>query len=120
MRTLLLAGAAALSLAACTSSGTDAGTGATAGATPGTGGLINVNISDIRAEIAKDLDIALENVPITVQLPVSVAADVCGVNVNLLSVQIDTAGNTCTATTTSPALVQAVENQIAATGTATG
>jgi hypothetical protein len=35
-------------------------------------------------------------------------------------VQIDTAGNTCTATTTSPALVQAVENQIAATGTATG
>ena len=116
MRKLLLAGVAAVSLAACTSSGTDSGTGTTAGMAPTSGGLINVNISDIRAEIAKDLDIALENVPITVQLPVTAAADVCGVNVNLLSIQVNTAGNTCTATTTSPALVQAVENQIAATG----
>jgi hypothetical protein len=114
MRKLLLAGAAALSLAACTSAGTDSGAGTAA--TPGTGGLINVNISDIRAEIAKNVDVALENVPITVQLPVTVAADVCGVNVNLLSVQINTAGNTCTATTTSPALEQAVVNQMNATG----
>ena len=114
MRTFLLAGAAALSLAPCTSSGTDTGAGTTTGMTTGTGGLINVNISDIRAEIAKDLDIALESVPITVQLPVTVAADVCGVNVNLLSVQVNTADNTCTATSISPALVQAVENQIAA------
>ncbi len=114
MRKLLLAGAAALSLAACTSAGTDTGTGTAAA--PGTGGLINVNISDIRAEIAKNVDVALENVPITVQLPVTVAADVCGVNVNLLSVQINTAGNTCTATTTSPALEQAVVNQINAAG----
>ena|SRR5688500_4373772 len=112
MRKLLLAGAAALSLAACTSAGTDTGTGTAAA--PGTGGLINVNISDIRAEIAKNVDLALEDVPITVQLPVTVAADVCGVNVNLLSVQINTAGNTCTATTTSPALEQAVVNQIGA------
>src|SRR5687768_1931408 len=112
MRKLLLAGAAALSLAACTSSGTDAGTGTATAAAPGTGGLINVNISDIRAEIAKNVNVALENVPITVQLPVTVAADVCGVNVNLLSVQINTADNTCTATTTSPALEQAVVNQI--------
>ena len=117
MRTFLLAGAAALSLAACTSSGTDTGAGTTTGMTTGTGGLINVNISDIRAEIAKDLDIALESVPITVQLPVTAAANVCGVDVNLLSVQVNTADNTCTATASSPALVQAVENQIAAAGT---
>ena len=112
MKKMILAGAAALALAACNSSGTG-GTGGTAPAGgAGMESLINVNLSDIRAEIAKNVNVNLERVPITIQLPVTVAANVCGVNVNLLSVQVNTAGNTCTATATSPALEQEVVNQI--------
>jgi hypothetical protein len=112
MKKMILAGAAALALAACNSSGTG-GTGGTAPAGgAGMESLISVNLSDIRAEIAKNVNVNLERVPITIQLPVTVAANVCGVNVNLLSVQVNTAGNTCTATATSPALEQEVVNQI--------
>ena len=112
MKNKILAGAAALALAACNSLGTG-GTGGTAPAGgAGMESLINVNLSDIRAEIAKNVNVNLERVPITIQLPVTVAANVCGVNVNLLSVQVNTAGNTCTATATSPALEQEVVNQI--------
>ena len=112
MKKILLAGVMALSLAACTtgSTGDDmAGTGGTPA-----GGLINVNISDIRAEVAKNVNVSIENVPITVQLPIAAAAAVCGVDVNLLSVQFNAGNTTCTATTTSAELEQAVRNQMAA------
>ena len=111
MRTFLLAGAGAvaLSLAACNTAGQD-----TAGTTGGggLGSLINVDLSQIRAEIAKNVNVALERVPISIQLPVTVAANVCGVNVNILTVQVDTGQNSCTATATSPALEQEVVNTI--------
>jgi hypothetical protein len=106
MRQIILAGAAALTLAACSSSGTGTGSGGTLGS------LINVNLSDIAAEIAKNVNIDLSRVPITIQLPITVAANVCGVNVNLLSAQVNTGNNTCTATATSPALEQEVVNTI--------
>ena len=110
MKNLIVAGVTAFTVAACSTSGTDGGEGAGTGA--GMSDLINVNLSDIRAEVAKNVDVALERVPITIQLPVTVAANVCGVNVNLLSAQLDTGSNTCTATTSSVELEQAVENQI--------
>ena len=109
MRNMILAGAAALSLAACTSSGT--GTDATGGGTT-VSNLINVNLSNIAAEIAKNVNIDLSRVPITIQLPITVAANICGVDVNLLSAQVNTGSNTCTATTTSPQLEQEVVNTI--------
>jgi hypothetical protein len=111
MRMLLLAGAGAvaLSLAACNTSGQDT---AAAGTGTGLGSLINVDLSHIRAEIARNANIALERVPITIQLPVTVAANVCGVNVNILTVQVDTGQNSCTATATSPALEQEVVNTV--------
>jgi len=109
MRKMILAGAAAFSLAACSSSGT--------GTAPAAGGaslsnLINVNLSNIAAEIAKNVNIDLSRVPITIQLPITVAANVCGVDVNLLSAQVNTGNTTCTATTTSPQLEQEVVNTI--------
>jgi hypothetical protein len=114
MKRIILAGVLAAGLAACTSAGTGTGTG-TGGGSGGTlGTLINVNISNIRAEIAKNLNISIENVPVTVQASVEVAADVCGVSVNVLSVQISTGQTSCTATTSSPALEQIVQNQLSA------
>jgi hypothetical protein len=113
MKNFVVVAAAVVGLAACSTSGTDAGGSAgSAGTGGGLSDLINVNLSDIRAEIAKNVDVALERVPITIQLPVTVAANVCGVNVNLLSVQVDTGNNTCTATTSSVELEQAVKNQV--------
>jgi hypothetical protein len=109
MRRIILAGAAALSLAACSSSGT--GTGDTGGGAS-LSNLINVNLSDVAAEIAKNVNIDLSRVPITIQLPITIAANVCGVDVNLLSVQVNTGNNTCTATATSPTLEQEVVNTI--------
>ncbi len=109
MKKIILAGAAALSLAACSSSGT--GTGDTGGGAS-LSNLINVNLSDVAAEIAKNVNIDLSRVPITIQLPITIAANVCGVDVNLLSAQVNTGNNTCTATATSPTLEQEVVNTI--------
>ena len=113
MRMAILAAAAVLPLAACNSSGTSGGDAGGAATGSGLGSLISVDLSQIRAEVAKNVNVALEDVPITIQLPVSVAANVCGVNVNVLSVQVPTGGSTCTATTSSPTLEQEVRNQIA-------
>lgn len=111
MKNFILIPFFALALAACTTSGSGEGS-ATAGASTGGGGLISVDISDVRAEIAKNVNVSLEDVPITVQLPVDVAANVCGTNVNVLTIQINANDNTCRATTTSAELEQAVRNQM--------
>lgn len=59
-----------------------------AGGLPGNGGLVNVTVTDV-----------LNNNQTSVQIPLDVAANVCGVNVNVLSAQLAGAGNaTCTAT----------------------
>src|SRR5687768_9134173 len=97
MKGIILAAMLAAGLAACTSSGSGTDTGGGSGTTLGT--LVNVNISNIRAEIAKNVNVSIENVPITVQASVQVAADVCGVSVNVLSVQISTGQVSCTAVT---------------------
>ena len=79
-------------------------------------GLVNVNVSDVSvlnnflnsAQIA-----ALNNLtgPITVQVPVGIAANVCGVTVAVLH-QGPIGGATCTATSGSEALAQAVNRQL--------
>ena len=43
-------------------------------------GLVNVNLSNIRLEIAKDINVDVSNIPVTIQVPVDVAANVCGVS----------------------------------------
>ena len=56
----------------------------------------------------------------TAQVPIAVAASVCGVTVEVLAASAANGHASCTATTTSPQLTQAVQQQIASGGSVTG
>ncbi|MEN6620204.1 MAG: hypothetical protein ABFD50_01450 [Smithella sp.] len=75
-------------------------------------GLVNVDISNTRTEIAKKINVDVSQVPMNVQAPVGVAANVCGVNANALAKQTGDQGATCQAKNTSSALNQIVLQQV--------
>ena len=79
-------------------------------------GLVNVNIQDVLQDIAVDLNVEENNIPVTVQLPVSVAANVCDVNVGVLSAQVESGDASCAAVTGSQELTQVVQQEMAAGG----
>lgn len=81
--------------------------------------LIKVDLSNVLNDLALDLKIDRANIPINAQIPITVAANICGVNINILSVSTGGSPN-CTATTTSPDLAQAVQQQLAANGSVGG
>jgi hypothetical protein len=77
------------------------------------GGLVVVNISNVANNIARDLDVNVSNIPVTVQVPVSVAAAVCELDVNVLARQDRVDGNrTCEAKSTNTALNDIVQRAI--------
>ena len=85
----------------------------------GAGGLIAVNIPVQNIAILNDFLNASQisalnnlNVPITVQAPISVASNVCGVNVAALASQKNKGGGSCTATSGSSALARLVSQQV--------
>ena len=94
----------------------------TAAATPAiaqvntSGGLVNVSVQNVdilKNFLNNDQIAALNNVtvPVTVQVPVGVAANVCGVNANVLATQKKTGDATCTARNGSKALSNAFAAQ---------
>ena len=101
MRTIMaLAAAAALSLTAAPAAGQIQA-----------GNLVNVNVSEILIEdILTDNNINIDvTAPITVQLPISLAANVCVESVNVLAQQKKNGGTmTCNATSKSAALSEQV------------
>ena len=129
---------AALGLAACktdqspapatasdTTAGTADGSGAGSGGTSsGTGSsvpaLVSVNLQNVLNDLSVSLQVNRNNIPVTAQVPVSVAASVCGVSVDVLAASAANGHASCTATTTSPQLTQAVQQQIASGGSVTG
>lgn len=83
--------------------------------------LVNVNLSNVLNNLALDLHIDKANIPINAQIPITIAANVCGVSINILSVSQGGTSKGCTAVTTSPQLTQAVQQQLqAGSGTQTG
>lgn len=76
------------------------------------GGLVVVNVSDVIDDIAVDLNISENNIPVTVQVPVSVAAAVCGLDVNVLAKQMQDGQRTCDATSNNAALNKFVQKQM--------
>ena len=83
--------------------------------------LVNVNLSNVLNDLALDLKIDKANIPINAQIPITIAANVCGVNINILSIGAGGGSSQgCTATTSSPQLSQAVQQQLAAGGSVGG
>jgi hypothetical protein len=73
-------------------------------------GLVNVDVTNVLNNLDLDLlNNSLNNN--TVQVPIGVAANVCGVNANVLAAQKNGGDAKCTATTTSKALKQAAKKQ---------
>ena len=97
-----------------TTSGTTGGTGGAGGTSVPT--LVNVNLQNVLNDLAVKLNISNANIPVNAQVPIDVAANVCGVSVSALSASIANGQASCTATTTSPTLIQSVQQQISAGG----
>jgi hypothetical protein len=79
-------------------------------------GLVTVTVQDVSLLnnfLNKDQIAALNNVavPVTVQAPIGVAANVCGVDANVLAKQGKTGDATCEAKNGSRALAQLVSKQ---------
>ena len=125
---------AALGLVACkttqapapaTAGEVSAGTPTPAGSGGSSGGtsiptLVNVNLQNVLNDLSVSLQVNRDNIPVNAQVPIDVAASVCGVSVSALAASIASGSAGCTATTTTPQLTQAVQQQIASGGSVTG
>lgn len=125
---------AALGVAACKttqapapSSAGEVSAGTPAPAPSGTGGsgasiptLVSVNLQNVLNDLSVSLQVNRDNIPVTAQVPIAVAASVCGVSVDALAASAANGHASCTATTSSPQLTQAVQQQIASGGSVTG
>jgi predicted small secreted protein len=137
IRPLLLAVAAAsFSLAGCktdnaagdavasagdavASGGKALASGVASGVGGGVPSLVNVDLSNVLNDLAVRLNLDRANVPINAQIPITLAANICGVSINILSASTGGKAN-CTATTSSPELAQVVQQQLAAGGSVGG
>lgn len=101
IRGILVAGALALGLVATEAS-----------AQANQEGLITVNINNVANNLARDLDVNVSQIPVTVQVPIGVAANVCNVSAAVLAQQRGTGAAPCEATSTNRALNQFVQRQL--------
>jgi hypothetical protein len=123
--------ATALGMAACKTQQAPAPTtvsgvpAPTAGGTTGGGGtsiptLVSVNLQNVLNDLSVQLKVNRNNIPVNAQVPINVAANVCGVSVDALAAAIANGQAGCTATTTTPQLTQAIQQQMANNGSVTG
>ena len=96
-----------------------AGTGSSGGGTS-VPTLVSVNLQNVLNQLSVSLNVNRDSIPVTAQVPVDVAASVCGVSVSALAASIANGHGTCTAVTSSPALAQVVQQQISTGGSVGG
>ncbi len=102
-----------------TTTGTGTSTGTGTGVDTGIPALVNVNLQNVLNDLSVRLNIDRANIPVNAQIPIDVAANVCGVSVSVLSVS--TGGQaSCNATTATDELAQVVQQQISAGGSVGG
>ena len=85
---------------------------ATTGAFAQQEGLVNVHVSNVANDIARNINVDVSQIPVTVQAPIGVAATVCGVAANVLGSQRGAGQAECTATSTSTAFDNLVQRQL--------
>ena len=100
------------------SAGTPAGTSGGGGTSIPT--LFSVNLQNVLNDLSVSLNVNRDNIPVNAQVPINVAATVCGVSVDALAAAIANGQAGCTATTTTPQLTQAIQQQIASGGAVKG
>ena len=117
---------ALLPLAACKTAssavgGVKSAGSAVAGAASSVPSLVNVNLSNVLNNLALDLHVDKANIPINAQIPITIAANVCGVSINVLSIGAGGGSSKgCTANSVSPELKQYIQQQLAANGSVGG
>ena len=117
---------ALLPLAACKTAssavgGVKSAGSAVAGAASNVPSLVNVNLSNVLNNLALDLHVDKANIPINAQIPINIAANVCGVSINVLSIGAGGGSSQgCTANSISPELKQYIQEQLAANGSVGG
>jgi hypothetical protein len=100
---------------------TSAGQSVASGVSSAATSLVNVNPSNVLNDLAVQLHVDKANIPVNAQIPITIAANICGVSINILSVSQGGTSKGCTAVTTSPQLTQVVGQQLnAGAGTQTG
>ena len=83
--------------------------------------LVNVNLSNVLNDLSLDLKIDKANIPINAQIPINIAANVCGVSINVLTIGAGGGSSQgCTANSISPELKQYIQEQLAANGSVGG
>ena len=75
-------------------------------------GLVDVDIKNVINDIAQNSKLDVSRVPLTVLVPVEIAANVCEIPANVLGQQVARGAATCTATRTSTALNEMVQKQV--------
>ena len=127
MRKSIVAAVAALSLLSACKTASSAMNGVeSAGSAVASGvsevpSLVNVNLSNVLNNLALDLHVDKANIPINAQIPISIAANVCGVSINVLSIGAGGGKSSgCTANSISPELQQYIQQQLAANGSVGG
>ena len=106
------------------STGTAGGTGSTGSGTSSGGSsiptLVSVNLQNVLNDLSVSLKVDRNSIPVTAQVPIDVAASVCGVSVDALAASVASGSAKCTATTTSAQLTQVIQQQISTGGSVTG
>lgn len=74
--------------------------------------LVIVDIKAVAEDIAKNIDVQASLIPLTVQTPIDVAANVCHVPASVLGAQGGSGGVSCAAMVTSPALERLVRAKL--------
>jgi hypothetical protein len=82
--------------------------------------LINVNLQNVLNDLSVSLQVNRNSIPVTAQVPIDVAASVCGVSVDALAASVASGNASCTATTSSAQLTQVVQQQISTGGNVGG
>lgn len=106
--TLALLAAGLLAAASAVQAQAQGGQGQALGAQ--TNAMVSVDLSKVAPSIATNIKVDASAVPLSVQAPVGIAANVCGVSASTLAQQ--TGGASCQATSTNAALDQVVQKQM--------